>query len=392
MSAASRQRQRLLIQRKSGRLRRGFTLVELLVSITIIGILAGLVFGALQRAGGVSKVVHTKSTIAKLNASLMDRWDSYRNRRLPINPRAVFSSSTTQGNNARSFALSLWQNRGSNPNDALNKPLVNSIPANPSNLQIAATRLLAIRELMKFEMPNGMADFADFNQAPTPGVGWPPAKLVVLQSPPPVALSYLAALNNAYVSGATPAQLKKYESAECLYMMLTIGSTDGGLFGEQLPTADVGDADGDGLPEFQDAWPVTDASFAPKGNSNNPIYFIRWAPGFMSDSQPDPSIPTTFEFSASNHDFFDPLKLDVPGVNNQSPRGFQLYPLIFSAGPDGQLEVRSSTNDVDPYTWYTTPPPGPAGQDGAWFDTNNDNRDQSVDNITNQNFDTRTGR
>src|SRR5690348_9653423 len=72
--------------------RSGFTLIELLVSIMVIAILSALLFGALQRAGSAAKVVHTKSTIAKLNVSLMDRWDSYRSRRLPVNPTLILGT------------------------------------------------------------------------------------------------------------------------------------------------------------------------------------------------------------------------------------------------------------------------------------------------------------
>jgi hypothetical protein len=72
--------------------------------------------------------------------------------------------------------------------------------------------------------------------------------------------------------------------------------------------------------EFHDAW-------------GNPIRFIRWAPGFVSDLQPSPSDP------AGRHDPFDPLKLE--------PVAFALYPLIYSAGPD-------RTGDILHPLWSTT--------------------------------------
>lgn len=64
--------------------RRGFTLVEMLITITIIGILAGGVLAALQSARETAKVAKTKSTITKLHYIIMARYDSYRTRRVPI--------------------------------------------------------------------------------------------------------------------------------------------------------------------------------------------------------------------------------------------------------------------------------------------------------------------
>ena len=403
MSAASRSRQRPFIERATARrhspcrtraARLGFTLVELLVAITIIGLLAGLVFGALQRAGGTAKIAHTKSTIAKLNASLMDRWDSYRNRRLPINPANILAAIKATNGAAYPYVQSQvgfgsvapppggsMVTRRAPSLGAASDPL--ATPYNsasyPTSLQVSAVRLLAMRELMKFEMPQHFDEFiGNFVPATAPG-GFTLRGTNVLTAAPPIATSYLAAVNTASLNGASFAQIKANDSAECLYLILTIGSTDSGLFGEQLPNQDIGDVDGDGLPEFQDAWPVALNSFAPKGPGNSPIDFLRWAPGFMSALQENPTIPNSYEFSVSHHDYFDPLKLDVPMGTNGSPRGFRLTPLIYSAGPDGQWALDyGPPNMDDPYDAT-----GPlAGTATAGAD----------DDLTNHDLDTRTGR
>ena len=67
---------------------RAFTLVELLVTITIIGILAAMTLGALQASRQAGREYATKATIAKLNNIIMQRYESYLTRRVPISTTA----------------------------------------------------------------------------------------------------------------------------------------------------------------------------------------------------------------------------------------------------------------------------------------------------------------
>ena len=64
---------------------RGFTLVELLVTITIMGMLAAMTLGAMQVSRRMAAEYATKATITKLNNIIMQRYESYLTRRLPIN-------------------------------------------------------------------------------------------------------------------------------------------------------------------------------------------------------------------------------------------------------------------------------------------------------------------
>ena len=81
-SAVSPNSSSLNVRRPSQRF--AFTLVELLVTITVLAILASLLLGALFAAQDAARAQKTRSTIAKLHGLMMDRWESYRTRRLPI--------------------------------------------------------------------------------------------------------------------------------------------------------------------------------------------------------------------------------------------------------------------------------------------------------------------
>jgi len=141
--------------------RASFTLVELLVVISIIVILAGIVLGALNAARETARESKTKSLIARLNAIIMQKYESYMTRRVPIN-----------------------------------------IPANMDPNQAALLRLRAIRDIMRAELPDRFADITD---APITGI-----------PRPAVSQLYLAFYNNN-----TPQP--DFSPAECLYLIIAVG-------------------------------------------------------------------------------------------------------------------------------------------------------------------------
>lgn len=249
--------------------RSGFTIVELLVVAVIMLMLATLMLGGLSRVRHRAKVDKTKSTIRKINEIIMPQYESYLRRRVP------FATSSDARQNARN-------------------------------------RLVAIRLLMVREMPDNWNDVFPSVVALRNDVNVP---------------SYLK--TGSVYSYASVRQLCQTSptfsangSAECLYMIASRGSSEPYVM-EQFRQDEVGDTDGDGAPEFLDAW-------------NQPIIFLRWAPGF-SASPGTPGVRSTplnpvgggfstiqLADSERYHDPFDPMRVDAAG--------YTMVPLVVSGG------------------------------------------------------------
>lgn len=351
------------VQNPRGAKPRGFTLVELLCVMAIIAILATAMISALWSARETAKKARTRQLIEKIHEQIMPRWEAYKTRRLPVTvPTSIAAFPQT-----------------SPPN-----PYVQN---NQYGKAVAWFKLWALRELMRMEMPDRYDDLTFsprflINQVIVNGQ--PQAQPVT----PDMKLAYLQRIaslqglpNSNSVLGLIQSKLALANGpAECLYLVVTTGSVDQELLAMSFNAADTGDTDGDGIPEFLDGW-------------GNPISFLRWAPGFgapssawpsyvQSDLQPVYSIPTndpgarqlpaglpkdpnnpnnllthfpvevdvkanSLRYSiqyqyVNNHDGFDPLEVDpmpvtAGGRPNVPERGYNLIPLIFSAGPNGSL-------------------------------------------------------
>ena len=326
--------------------RTGFTLIEVLVVITIIGIIAGLGLGALFQAQEVARRSRTKGLIARLHTQISSRWDSYRTRRLPIDFYGATSVAGRPGTyfDPNNFQASATTTRGM-----------------PSPLSgIVGLKLAALRELMRMELPDR---YNDLLFRPNPNLwtnmqsaqlaaqgavgatllgnssGWTdPVYNQPLPTFPALRMAYLRriqAINpsqpiaDIIYSGdpatGRPALADQFQSAECLYLVMTTGFGDENSDGQAWHTRDVADTDRDGMPEFIDGW-------------GTPIEWIRWPAGFFSELQPA-SMPTGDHDPATSPDPFDPRGIDrlapTGGSNPPPPRGYSIFPLIVSAGPDG---------------------------------------------------------
>ena len=330
-----------------------FTLVELMVVISIMAVLASLVLFAMAGATESAKAAKTKSTINKLNAVIMAKYESYRTRRLPVDIKAV---ATAKG-----------YTHGSNNT--------------PTTLDVAQARLDVIRDLMRMEMPDGFQDVSD-GPLTSSTVG----SVTQTMTRPAASARYLAVLNAAQTKNSAAVAATNLQQAMCLYWIVTLGSDDSNVL-EQFSSDEIAlDAD-TGLHYFVDGW-------------GHAIYFLRWAPGFSSPLQPWDLKATTKNFPPG-HDPFDPLHTHIPKFPSQDPfydpnKSMNeqtyppLFPLVYSPGPDGgyEIEVESGTRygspavNNDPY--YTAEHQSTSNPPvGAWNDANGDGVDNRVDNITN---------
>ena len=348
------------------RSRSAFTLIELLVAISIIGILAGLALGGMYRASLAASRVNTQATVNKVSAQVQEIWESYRTRRLPINPSLILQPSSgvvgspyyqqwcaATGNNGLTPG---WLSYYDTVRTGTGGSAIYGGTVNPqSNLQLAAIKLAATHELMRLEMPCQFSDFTSSKSGTSPGSAAPVTTLLI---PQPMSGGVPAAnpggLSETYrqffMQNATVFN-DSYQSAECLYMILKFASQN--ELGQRSITDDprlIGDIDGDGMPEIQDAFNAGVYTPAPAGSPyqqhHMPILFVRWPVGFISDLQPGPINGTqpsgswlaTTEYAAARHDIYDPLRID--------PRAFTVTPLVFSAGASGAANAPYSDYDI----------------------------------------------
>ena len=209
----------------------GFTLVELMLVISIIGILAGVSIGVTRQVYHTARVAKTESTITKIDLVLLERYADFENRRVP------------------------------SPNFGSNNDVQSQVTQ--------AARLWFLRDMIRMEMPTNIAEatanpiqfkfkYGTTNDDIT--------QLWVSADRSPLQRLYVDALSNC--NG-------KYESAKCLYLVVTYGNPETRELFKDNEIA----TDDDGLSYFVDGW-------------GNPIYFLRWAPGLvMSERQPNVLAP-----------------------------------------------------------------------------------------------------
>ncbi len=316
-------------------MRRGVTLIELLITMTIAAIIAAAILGTASSAIESSRRSRTISIVTKIDALVSDWWATYSTRRVELNQDIQRALDGITDTSIRGKAM-------------------------------ADMRLLAVRELMKMEMPDR---WSDVSTAP-----------VIIDH-----RSGLSAAYNARLLGAKPSY--DNQGAECLYMFVMRATGDGEA-ASMFNADQIADTDGDGFNEFIDGW-------------GKPISWLRWPTGYVS-----PLMTGDYD---KDHDPLDPYNRDVAKqnrVSNHFPRpsspaypaavlrelstmeardggAFRIVPLIYSIGPDEQQSFTSKEDDfaadLDPYS--TVEPDQLPEDDGLAPGTVHEDRNK--DDITN---------
>ena len=292
-----------------GRSRPSFTLVELLVVIAIIGVMAGMVLFTLASAQQDAMRTRTSGTIDKINQVILERWEGYRYRsvKLPLVSEAMQQKQITP--------------RG-----------------------VARLRSLFLKDMMRMEMPDSYSDLA---YTPTdltlygPPIAkdlYPGVSPMTFKSSPGreynVLRNYFGRMGQVLEtapaatlmpsSKPTPHWSDNYQSAECLYAIVAHSTSGGGSALESFAASEIADTDGDGYPEFIDAW-------------GEPISWIRWPAGYTS--------ALNLSYQASSPDAFDPLRTAFQWSDNSlTQKPWTVVPLIVSSGPDKQFGVGHPDN------------------------------------------------
>lgn len=304
--------------------RAGFTLVELLVVSTIIAILAGMLTFALAGANQAAKRRRSRTQVAKIHEMIAEKWESYETRSVQFSTTglAMMDNATSRQDRNR-------------------------------------TRLFALRELMRYEMPDRVSDLVD------PGTQTPKAPLFV----------DLPAISKYYTSRAARAVndewTTQHQGAECLYLILSRIEVGDGFALDAFPDREIGDTDGDGMPEILDAW-------------GRPMQFIRWPAGYTGVSTYQN--PTSTDPEIRGTDVFDFTGLFRGSGDNST---YTIFPLVFSNGEDGIANiVRDGGSEGNVWSGYATTSPIPNDpyttvdgfQIGSVRDTESNGH---IDNITN---------
>ena len=127
---------------------------------------------------------------------------------------------------------------------------------------------------------------------------------------------------------------RDFEAAECLYLVLATTEIYGQRALDQFSPRSIANLDGDAVPEIIDPWGV-------------PYEFIRDPVGRAFRRLPPPQAIQDAESNPSGPDSFDYLRTDVRFANNTAgvqksliDDPFRLSPIIVSAGPDGEFGMR----------------------------------------------------
>lgn len=282
--------------------RSGFTLVELMTVIAIIGLLSAFSVTIVRSSIESAKETQTRTTIAKIDNVLTTAYEKYQYRRVDLT------------NYYREF--------------------IEKNHKNPALAEKTQYRIGKLRDKLRCDFPCTPEELGLSSVENGSG----PLKYTPIQAAIASAVSTAAAggtLSFLRYEEDSPAGTVKYRfiaNAELLYLVIMNAEPEArSLFSER----EVADVDGNGLKEFVDGW-------------GKPICWMRWAPSLpRSDRQP--SIDSIRSQVGTNGvpDRYDADPFDPLGLGYGGEVGWFLVPYVFSAGSDGLYGLKMPGMDGD---------------------------------------------
>lgn len=301
-------------------IRAGFSLVELLVVMSIMVILMGLVAAAVAGARSSQAKQSTQLLISKLDAIIQQQMATYAARVVPM--PSTFPSDFSATTKA---AYRSWYIR--------RNLISGDLPDNWTDVEALGTGLVAV----------GTPPVVDSGTAIYPRSS--------------AQRTYASIWNQASARSKPPTQ--QFGDAECLFMIVMQGGIADCIDCGELRTADRGDADGDGFLEFHDSW-------------GNPIGFVLWPAAL--------ELPVGTRFFSGSRALEEPFPQRAAGLGAPRPSpALGMRPLIYSGGADRTPSLAASTGNVVTGTACGSP----ASQLGGLLSDPKNPGDRRQDNITN---------
>ncbi|QDT06025.1 hypothetical protein K227x_44320 [Rubripirellula lacrimiformis] len=322
--------------------RDGFTLVELLVSIVILGIISGMVAQALVGASRQAKEVRGQNFINQLNLTMLRLYEEEASRRIGI-PGSAYSAE------AANMTQLIWKR------DWLRAAL----PMNKADIDAGASQELAASPLYRSgapvvqRTPFLIKDGTLYREVTEYGIAATRRLSKSSQYRQRLVRTYAAINGTTDWATAYGLWTTEHESAECLYLIFASNTIDGKPLLEQLRSRDIADTDGDGMPEIVDPW-------------GQPVLWLRTPVGYFLKNQwsADDSIARNQPTVGELKEIVARLGSDPLDILRTDPRN-----ALVEDGADADLvdpTTASAGIEIDKYTFFVRPMIISAGNDNEF--------------------------